>query len=202
MRHPSRTTVTRTMDPRIERTQAAVRRAATDLLVEGGPAAVTVDAVVARSGVAKSTIYRHWKTRDDLLVDAVQCKVPQLAVPPPDLAFEPALRDAVRTFVAVFEDPEWTRVQPAILLLKLTEPSIAVVQQDMHDEQRAIFAEIVRRGVAEGALPPGIDLEELAAHLIGPIFFAQVNGAPPIDVAFGDRVVDRFLAWAGALVPT
>jgi AcrR family transcriptional regulator len=190
------------MDPRIERTKAAVRLAATDLLVEGGPAAVTVDAVVARSGVAKSTIYRHWNTRDELLVDAVQGKVPQLALPPPDLAFEPSLRDAVRTFVAVFEDPEWVRVQPAILLLKLTEESIACLQQEMHDEQRAIFAEIVRRGVAEGAIPPDIDLEELAAHIIGPILFAQVNGAPPIDVAFGDRVVDRFLAWAGALVPS
>jgi crotonobetainyl-CoA:carnitine CoA-transferase CaiB-like acyl-CoA transferase len=160
------------MDPRIERTQAAVRRAATDLLVEGGPAAVTVDAVVARSGVAKSTIYRHWKTRDDLLI------------------------------VAVFEDPEWTRVQPAILLLKLTEESIACVQREMQAEQRAIFAEIVRRGVAEGAIPSGLDVEELAAHLIGPILFAQVNGAPPIDADFGDRVVDRFLAWAGSLVTT
>jgi len=188
------------MDPRIARTQEAVRRAATDLLVEGGPAAVTVDAVVVRSGVAKSTIYRHWKTRDDLLVDAVQCTVPQLSAPAPDLAFEPALREVVRTFVAVFEDPEWVRVQPAVLLLKLTEESIACVQRDIHDQQRAIFAEIVGRGIAEGVLPDDIDLDELAAHLIGPIFFAQVNGAPPVDAAFGDRVVDRCLAWAGALV--
>jgi hypothetical protein len=132
----------------------------------------------------------------------VQCKVPQLTVPPRDLAFEPALRDAVRTIVAVFEDPEWTRVQPAILLLKLTEESIACVQREMQAEQRAIFAEIVRRGVAEGAIPSGLDVEELAAHLIGPILFAQVNGAPPIDADFGDRVVDRFLAWAGSLVTT
>ena len=190
------------VDPRVARSREAVIRAGIELVAEGGVRAFSVDAVVARSGVAKSTIYRHWNTRDELLVDAVQGKIPQLAVPPPDLAFEPALRDAVRTFVAVFEDPEWVRVQPAILLLKLTEESIACLQQEMHDEQRAIFAEIVRRGVAEGALPPGIDLEELAAHLIGPIFFAQVNGAPAIDAAFGDRVVDRFLAWAAALVVT
>ena len=41
------------MDPRIARTQAAVVRAATDLLVEGGPSAVTVDAIVTRSGVCR-----------------------------------------------------------------------------------------------------------------------------------------------------
>ena len=50
------------------RTREAVLTAATDLLVEGGPSAVTIDAVVARSGVAKSTIYRHWESRDEVLV--------------------------------------------------------------------------------------------------------------------------------------
>ena len=60
------------MDPRIARTQKAVIDAATDLLVEGGPAALTMDAVVARSGVAKSTLYRHWETRDALVAAMVR----------------------------------------------------------------------------------------------------------------------------------
>ena len=55
------------MDARIERTQNAVMAAAADLVVEQGPAGLTVDAVVARSGVAKSTVYRHWATRDELV---------------------------------------------------------------------------------------------------------------------------------------
>src|SRR4029077_11891972 len=54
-RHMSQAT---SENPRIARTRERVIRSATDLLVEGGPWAVTVDAVVARSGVAKSTIYR------------------------------------------------------------------------------------------------------------------------------------------------
>lgn len=74
MRRPSQTVgemtcrvaSTPVMDARVARTHAAVMQAATDLLVEGGPNAMTVDAVVARSGVAKSTVYRHWATRDDL----------------------------------------------------------------------------------------------------------------------------------------
>src|SRR5690606_191899 len=48
------------LDARVARSRATVLRTATDLLVEGGPSAVTIDAIVARSGVAKSTIYRHW----------------------------------------------------------------------------------------------------------------------------------------------
>ena len=81
------------MDPRIARTRAAVVRAATDLLVEGGPSAVTVDAIVARSGVAKSTIYRHWESRDEILLSVIEQCLPQLATPPDDLPFEPGKRD-------------------------------------------------------------------------------------------------------------
>ena len=67
------------MDSRIARTRAAVLRSATDLLVEGGPSAVTIDAIVARSGVAKSTIYRHWESRDDILVAVIEHCAPDIA---------------------------------------------------------------------------------------------------------------------------
>src|SRR5687767_10053529 len=58
VRHASQSSERET-DGRIARTRSAVLRSATDLLMEGGPSAVTIDAIVARSGVAKSTIYRH-----------------------------------------------------------------------------------------------------------------------------------------------
>ena len=64
------------VDARVARSRAAVVRAATDLLVEGGPSAVTIDAIVARSGVAKSTIYRHWASRDDVLLDVMESCAP------------------------------------------------------------------------------------------------------------------------------
>lgn len=70
-----------TVDARVARTHATVLRTATDLLVEGGPSTVTVDAIVARSGVAKSTIYRHWDSRDDILVAVIESSAPNLAKP-------------------------------------------------------------------------------------------------------------------------
>ena len=83
MRHPSPVPCA-TVDPRVSRTRAAVLRAATDLLVEGGPYAVTIDAIVARSGVAKSTIYRHWQSRDEVLLSVIESCAPQLPEPDPD----------------------------------------------------------------------------------------------------------------------
>ena len=67
--------------PRTHRTREAVVRSAVDLLVEGGVGAVTVEAVVQRSGVARSTIYRHWPTRGEMVAAAFAELMPPLSGP-------------------------------------------------------------------------------------------------------------------------
>lgn len=181
------------MDVRVARTHATVQQAARELLVEGGPAAVTVDAVVARSGVAKSTIYRHWESRDELLVDVVAAMTPELEAPPADLPFEPALRAVMRTVVETLADAEWRRVLPAVFLLKLTEERIAVLERDMHVRQREVFQAVLQRGIDEGRVRADIDAEEAGARLVGPVLFAQVSDTMELDEAFADRVIDDFL---------
>src|SRR6187401_1495763 len=94
------------LDPRVARSRAAVISAATDLLVEGGPSAVTIDAIVARSGVAKSTIYRHWDSRDEVLFDVIESCAPTLAPPDPALGFEHAIRAVVDQACTALNDPE------------------------------------------------------------------------------------------------
>src|SRR4051812_48263496 len=69
------------VDRRVARSRAAVCDAVVDLLVAGGVPAVTVDAVVAQSGVAKTTVYRHWSSRDELLADAAARALPEVEVP-------------------------------------------------------------------------------------------------------------------------
>ena len=79
------------MDARVARTRETVMQAAMELLVEGGPGGLTVDAVVARSGVAKSTVYRHWADRDALVADVFNVCAPQMVEPDPDLPRPPEL---------------------------------------------------------------------------------------------------------------
>src|SRR5438874_454886 len=59
------------VDPRVTRSRAAILSAAADELVDRGFASFTMDGVVARSGVAKTTVYRHRRSRGDLLPDVV-----------------------------------------------------------------------------------------------------------------------------------
>src|SRR5499425_1849475 len=62
----------RRTDPRAERSQQAILEATRELLAsDGGVRSLTIEAVAARSGVAKTTIYRRWRDKWDLALDAV-----------------------------------------------------------------------------------------------------------------------------------
>jgi AcrR family transcriptional regulator len=182
------------MDPRIKRTHDAVMQAATELLLEAGPDALTVDAVVARSGVAKSTLYRHWATRDELVAAVFNHLAPALEAPDPALAFEPALRQLVRQVVTVMASDEWQRLLPALLLLKLHHDAIAELEESMRHRQDVVFHEVLERGVTEGVVPADVDLELSLTLLVGPILMAGLMGMTAVDDALADAVTDHFLS--------
>jgi AcrR family transcriptional regulator len=180
-------------DGRIARTRAAVLRSATELLVAGGPSAVTIDAIVAHSGVAKSTIYRHWDSRDDVLVDVIETCAPTLVTPDPALGFEHAVRAVVEQAYTALNDPEWARVIPALLLLKAHQSEIADLEERIGKHQDQAFETIIAIGVAEGRFAADANVEELAAQLIGPLVFAHLTGRPRVTKAFAHRIADAFL---------
>ena len=181
------------LDARVARTRATVLRTATDLLVEGGPSAVTVDAIVARSGVAKSTIYRHWDTRDDVLLAVIEHCAPRIEVPDEALDFEAALRRLIAELRRILDDPDWARVLPALITLRTQNHGVADLEHRIEQRQEHVVEEVLRRGVAEGRLAPDPDVDEVTALLAGPLVLAALSGKPPIDGPFCDRVVDAFL---------
>jgi len=170
-----------------------VLRAATDLLVEGGPYAVTIDAIVARSGVAKSTIYRHWQSRDEVLLSVIESCAPKLPEPDPDADVVDALRAVVHAMVDALRDPEWARMLPALLMLKNHEAGIKAIDERLEHEQDMVVTTLIERAAKDGVLEPGIDVPEATTLLLGPLLFAHLTESVPLDDAFADRTLDRFL---------
>ena len=170
----------------------AVMEAATELLLEGGPAALTMDGVVARSGVAKSTLYRHWPTRDALVVDVFSHIAPKLPSPDPDLSFEDGLRVLAHEFVSIVSDPYWQQLIPAMLLLKNELHEIAELDADLKKHQVDVVTPgaPVRRATRAGS-PRGFDAETVSTLLIGPILMAALTGSTPLTEEFADRCVDQ-----------
>jgi AcrR family transcriptional regulator len=182
------------VDRRVARSRAAVLEAGVDLLVEGGPNAVTVEAVVQRSGVAKTTIYRQWSSRDDLVVDVIGEVVRNPPAPPPDMAFEPALRMMMRASCAQARDDRLRRAFPALLLARAQDQlELDRLRSQTEDDQRAMLEDLLRRGVAEGRLAPDVTPEDALLQLLGPLILITCD-LHDFDDDVADHIVDLFLA--------
>lgn len=167
--------------------------AATELLVEQGHRAVTVDAVAERSGVAKSTLYRHWESRVALLIDVVRSNAPEVTPPDPSLNFDDSLRALVHGFASALADEEWAQIMPALFALKRQIPEMAEFSTADHDEKLGVLKAVLDKGVAEGRIPSGLNPELVANMLVGPLISScMIDNIDDLNL-LADYVVDRFI---------
>lgn len=176
-------------DPRGERAQAAALDAAVDLFLQGGIRAVTIDAVAARSGVAKTTIYRRWANRDDLLVDVFGRFSLGLELPPPDVPARERVSRVVRQFAAALATPEVQRALPAMLGAVLHRGELAALHGRIEAHRERVVSTVLADAVAAGALPAETDPGEAMLQLVGPLFLAALSRPEALSEAFADRLV-------------
>jgi AcrR family transcriptional regulator len=189
-------------DPRLDRSRTAILTAAVALLSEGGVRQVTVDAVTARSGVARSTLYRHFPNNTELLAAAFQELLPPLRVPPPDLAARDRLLrlvlnqadqiDRAPTVAAV--------VWMSAIGLSVESPADADEQTQLRalrghiiDTYRGPFNAVLVECLRSGGPPSERDIEFATAQLIGPLLFNILITGRSNDADFCTRVTDDFL---------
>jgi AcrR family transcriptional regulator len=181
-------------DPRAEAAHAATLAAATDLLLERGPQAVTIEAVAARAGVAKTTIYRRWSGRGELLIDVLR-RFP-LGLEPPDPALPPGerLRLVARQLAAALRQPVWRRVLPLLAGGGDLRDELAPFRDRIDAHQARVVSTVIADAVRAGALPADTDVREALLQLLGPIAIAALMTPEAADDAFADRMVDLLLA--------
>lgn len=177
-------------DGRVLRSKKAVLAAAHQLLSEGGLGGVSVDAVSERSGVAKTTIYRHWPSRTALLLDA--CSTLTARPQPPDTG---TLRGDLETMAlylaARLQTAGWAKVLPSIIDAAERDPKLAKLQATLHGEMRGAFRVIVERGQQRGEADRAIDPAELIAAVVGPLYYRRWFSRETLDEKFVRGVVDR-----------
>ena len=182
-----------TTSPRSALSREKLLRAATEILVVAGARAVTVDAVAEASGVAKSTLYRHWGSRDEMLVDVVRCNVPQVDDPDLDGTFAVVLTAYLELVAETLADPEWSRIVPALMSLRATMPELAEVVEADRSSKTEILASILEIGVREGVVPPGLDPHDIDKLLFGPLVFAAILGEHDRLERLAALVAERFI---------
>lgn len=181
-----------------ERVLAAVRAATLRELAEHGYAALTIDNVARRAGVHKTTVYRRWRDRDGLLLDAVADHV-ATEVPVPDTGeVERDLRELARGLVQWITSPIGGGVLATMLSDAGRVPAIAEARRRFYRRRFEQAEPVVRRAIARGELPAGTDPAELLKTLMAPIYLRLLVTAEPLDDAAADRAAAAAVAAARA----
>lgn len=176
------------MDERVRRSRAKVLGAMSELIFERGLSGASVDEVSRRSGVAKTTIYRHWPSRADLLRDAcTSIGTPQEV--PDTGSFRTDMTELMMKLAELLRSARWTSVLPSIIDAAERDPDIAAMYSTLQKGYSAPFEEIIQRAVRRRELPHDIDAAVLIAGLVGPLFYRRWFSREPLTEAFAMQIV-------------
>lgn len=181
--------------PRSARADQAIIEAVLDLLQDGTAVdALTIEAVAARAGVGKATIYRRWPNKEALLVDAIR----RLKGDPPRPEGV-SVRDDLVMLLSVMRRPHdhrAMRVLPCLVPEVLRNPVHYRIYQELIEPRREAMREVLRRGMDTGELRPDLDIEVVLAILSGPVLVQKLLRWNPMidDEKLPQRLVDTVLA--------
>ncbi len=182
--------------PRSQRAARAIIDATLDLLAEeGGVAGVSIEAVAARAGVGKTTIYRRWPNKEALIIDALA----ELKGPFPAIGGESVREDLVAIADSLMTDKAgkkrldcyWSVIGGAERHPEL----IARFNREVIEPRRDVIRAVLRRGIEVGELRPDLDVEVTLWLVMGAVAQrVRAHGAGPIPGDFTGKVIDILLA--------
>jgi AcrR family transcriptional regulator len=182
---------------RSARVRADVLQAALEELAAVGYASLSFEGIAARAGVHKTTLYRRWGSREDLMLDAMLDRGAE-RVPIPDTgSLRTDLLEYGREIVAaILSAPEIQATVRAIASAGDHDTRLAEASRRFWEERLELAGEMVERAIERGEAGPEADPGLVAELVIAPIYFRLLLSGEPLDDAFLERLAD--LAAAGA----
>lgn len=179
---------------RSELARQAVLRAVDDLLVERGYARLTMEGIAAEAGVAKQTIYRWWRSKNDVLMEAFLDDAAQHLGPPDlgDVGLD--LRHHLRQVARFLTDSDPGAVFAALIGQAQHDPEFAAeFRGKFLTQQRERDRLPLARGIERGQLPAGLDIEFALDQLLGPVHYRILVAGEAVPPTFTDELVAQFL---------
>jgi len=179
--------------PRSEKAEHAIIEAALDLFAEHGAEGVCVEAIAAKAGVGKATVYRRWHGKEDLLLDALG----SLKSPLPAPCGESVREDLIALLAVMSQDAaDPRRARQYTLLLGEGEKYprlMARYAENFVEPRRDVIRSVLHRGIETGELRPDIDVEIAMHTLTGAAMARGKCDTVPRTREFAERIVDSLL---------
>ncbi|MER7958859.1 MULTISPECIES: TetR/AcrR family transcriptional regulator [unclassified Streptomyces] len=208
-RTSSRSSRSRTGRPRSVEADAAILEATRAALVELGWSKLTMGDVAGRAGVAKTTLYRRWASKNELVVDAVAVLFDELELP--DLgSLQADIEHVVLQFAALLQRPETkTALMAVVAESTRDEPLRERIRTSIVDRQKRLVLEGRQRAQERGELPSDRDptsvdsTDDLIFDVIaGAVVHRALVSAEPVDAAWVQRFTALLIGGLGAAAAT
>lgn len=161
---------------RSDRIHQAILIATAELLDEGGFPSATMDAIAARSGASKATLYKHWPSRTAVAAEAFGTTMAE-ALPLPDTGSTTGDLTEQVVRVSAFYASARGQVFAQLLAACVEDASgAAYFREYFLNGRRAAITELWQRGVERGDADADVAIDDVIDILFGPLIFRRMTG--------------------------
>jgi len=184
---------------RRESSRLAILDAVLALCREEGYAGLSIEAIAARAGVGKQTIYRWWPSKGAVLLEALDREAAGWAAFPDTGDLVADVRTTIGDVVRFQADPDLGPPFAALIAEAQQDPTIGpLLQERFFRPRRAPLVARLRRAQEAGQLPATLDVEAVLEVVFGALFHRLLLRSGPLDAAYAAFVVEIVFAGAAA----
>jgi AcrR family transcriptional regulator len=162
------------------------------VLSDAGYDRMTMDAVAHQASASKATLYRHWHTKADLVVDAVRHARGEDGLQAPDTG---SLRDDLRAVLrhagGTEDDAQVCMMRSMVSACGRDEDLAQAFQERLVDAKRGSVLTVLQRAQVRGEVDPTVDVELLVDVAPAMLVFRHLLTTHPVDDDYADRLVDE-----------
>jgi AcrR family transcriptional regulator len=180
---------------RTDQVRDAVLTAAGELMLEGGLAAATMEAIATRAGVSKRTLYKYWPSRGAVALEGFMRSAASSWSLPENAPAAESLEDLVVAAVRLFTQTPAGPLMRSLIADAQSQDEIATAIRDQWlAPRRAVAANLLLQGIAAGEFRAGLDVEVTLDLLFAPVYYRLLLGHETLSPQFAVTSVRHLIA--------
>jgi len=173
----------------------AIREAVLEELAAHGYGRLSIEGVARRAGVGKTTIYRRWDSKLEMVLDVVSAIAAQGMASPDTGSLHGDLRAMIGAAAMALRHPLALQIIPDLLAEAARNPQIAdTLQAALHETQLGVSAAVLKKAEARGEVPPGTDVQLALDLAIGPLYWRLAVVRDNLPEIYLDQLAGRVAA--------
>lgn len=183
---------TRSGRPRSARRHEAMLQTAMDLVIELGFRGVSIEAIAAKAGVAKTTIYRRWPNKAAVVMDAFMERLLRTEFPTTKKVSD-SIRLQMRSMAKAFRTQDGAVLKALLAEAQFDAELATAFRERWTLARRKIALAVLQKAVSEGELRSDTDLEATMDLLYAPMYYRLQMGTAPLSDAYIDEIFKQVM---------